>query len=250
MWYQGDQVADLHHSQGPDASVARTLPSPDGPRGRPSIVKPLGALLAVAPAAPGEGLIGDWSPGIGDPSALGWVTTVAYLVTATLAWGVVRRTPRLLSEARRERSLWKLLAAGFLLLGINKQLDLQSALTEIGRMMAQDEGWYDERRRVQLAFVVVVAALAVALAVALFVLGRRAGRDLQIALVGSALVCCFVVIRAASFHHMDLLLGSSWIGIRLNNILELGGIGIVLWASHRRYRLLRPVAVAESRTRR
>jgi hypothetical protein len=42
-------------------------------------------------------------------------------------------------------------------LTINKQLDLQSAWTEIGRLIAIGEGWYGRREVVQLYFIIVVA---------------------------------------------------------------------------------------------
>jgi len=220
------------------------------PLGRPILMGRYSGLLAAAPAASGDGLIGSWSPGIGDPTVLGWVTTVAYLATAALLWGVARLTPRVLSTARRERLLWTLLAAGFLGLGINKQLDLQSALTEIGRVLANDEGWYEERHRVQLAFIVVVAALGLAFTLVLFRLARETSRELRVALVGTALVVCFVVVRAAVFHHVDEVVGPSGGGVLLASILELGGIGIVFWGSYRRRRSLRAIAPAAARSKR
>ena len=44
-------------------------------------------------------------------------------------------------------------------LGINKQLDLQSLLIQIARARAIDGGWYDNRRRYQMEFIVVVTLL-------------------------------------------------------------------------------------------
>lgn len=46
----------------------------------------------------------------------------------------------------REQKLWLLIALMFIFLGINKQLDLQSALTEAGRILAIKQGWYAARR--------------------------------------------------------------------------------------------------------
>ena len=48
----------------------------------------------------------------------------------------------------------------------------------------------------------------------------------QIMLVG------YVVIRTASFHYVDRLIGEKFLGLRLNWILEMGGIGVVLVASY------------------
>ena len=126
------------------------------------------------------GWVGAWSPGIGDPNVMGWITVVAYLTAAYLCfvvhrswlasagpavkgriWGPValallgqRRRLAALPEAVRMSALWKALAIGLLLLGINKQLDLQTALTEIGRILAAKQGWYERRQRVQIDFII------------------------------------------------------------------------------------------------
>jgi hypothetical protein len=201
------------------------------------------AALAASFAAPSaDGWIGRWSPGIGDPTFACWLTVVAYLATAWLAFGVVKRTPAFLGEARRERVLWLVLAWLFVALGVNKQLDLQSAVTEIGRMMARDEGWYAERREVQREFVAFVALAAVTVAVALVVVARGTSIHFRVAIAGTVAIFAFVVIRAASFHHVDVTLKSEVGGFRTNWLLELSGITVVLVAALARYRRLPPIA--------
>ncbi len=197
-------------------------------------------LLLAAPAG-SDGLIGKWSPGIGDPNFVGWLTVVAYLSTAALSFGVVRRTPRFLSEARRERFFWLLLAWLFVALGINKQLDLQSAFTEIGRMAARQEGWYEERRAVQREFIVLVGVGAALGAAGLLFLVRGASTHAHVAAIGTSLVFAFVLIRAASFHHVDVFLRAAPFGVHANWVLELSGIGIVLAAAVRHFRRLPPI---------
>ena len=90
---------------------------------------------------------GDWHFGIGDPTPIGWFTVFAYLA-ATLACGRVWLADR---RAVRRGSpgspiFWMVLTVLLLLLGINKQLDLQTLLNDVGRRMAKAEGWYDVRR--------------------------------------------------------------------------------------------------------
>jgi hypothetical protein len=46
-------------------------------------------------------------------------------------------------EIKEQR--WATISILFLGLGINKQLDLQSALTEAGRILAIEQGWYGPR---------------------------------------------------------------------------------------------------------
>lgn len=117
------------------------------------------------------------------------------------------------------------------LLGINKQLDIQSAFTEIGRMIAASEGWYGERRAVQFYFIVGIAALwAVALPIAGFC-PRKLSHQTWLALAGSMLVVGYVVIRAGPFYHFDQFIGSHLWGLKCNWVLEMTGIVIVLLAS-------------------
>jgi len=52
-------------------------------------------------------------------------------------------------------------------------------------------------------------------------------------LIGTVFVVAFVTIRAASFHHVDTLIGTPVAGLRMNWILELGGIACVALAALR-----------------
>ena len=131
----------------------------------------------------------------------------------------------------KDRKIWAAISFLFFALGINKQLDLQSALTEIGRVLAVEQGWYWQRRTVQLDFIIGVAIACVCIVVTLLFFARHGVLSTWIALFGTALVIGFVLIRAASFHHIDRFIGSTILGFRWNWILEIGGIGIVLFAS-------------------
>ena len=187
---------------------------------------------------------------------MGWLTVVGYFVACWLclqAFQKEKRGPhrpyreavpavlRVLKKhwpnppvRARRAALWLVMATVLLLLGINKQLDLQSLFTEIGRVAAHAQGWYEDRRGVQFAFIAVVA-LAGLVVVALFAwLARGALKDFRLPLTGMAFIVSFVVIRAASFHNVDELLGSAILGLKMNWVLELGGISIVAYGAHRR----------------
>jgi len=60
--------------------------------------------------------------------------------------------------------------------GINKQLDLQSAFTEVMRVVARDQGWYEARRQYQYAFIGAVAVLAAVVGAALIAAAGRLAR--------------------------------------------------------------------------
>ncbi len=106
----------------------------------------------------------------------------------------------------------------------------------VARCHAVLAGWYDERRGIQKAFIGLVAGGGVA-AIALGTLILRGILDrVWLALAGLAFVCSFVVIRAASFHDMDGLLGSVAMGMKVNWLLELPGPLLVLAVALRRGR--------------
>lgn len=192
------------------------------------------ALLATGPD-------GRWEPGIGDPTFLGWLTVAAYLAAALLAGRAARHHlrqalgpgPRPLPAALHARVglCWAVLTAGLLLLGINKQLDLQTWLTEIGRDLARRQGWYEGRRRVQVLF---IAAVAAAGAAGLW-LSARALRpvwpQVRLAFLGAIGLTVFVVVRAASFHGVDAILKRG--PVHLNWMLELGALAVLLVAAIR-----------------
>ena len=168
-----------------------------------------------------------WTPGIGDPSAWGWIAVLAYALAAGACVLAARRM------AGRERWFWAALSAGLLALAVNKQLDLQSGLTALARCHAQAAGWYQDRRGVQLAFIAGVGALA-ALGAGLGAWAVRARlRRLWPAVLGAALVLGFVAIRAAGFHHVDVAIGQGVLGVTVNAVLEVGGTALIGWGAVR-----------------
>ncbi len=162
---------------------------------------------------------GRWVPGIGDPTVYGWLTVGGYLAAAVLAWRARRRTPD-----RPERAFWIFLIVAFGLLAINKQLDLQSWFTQLGRAVVRDAGWSARRRELQRWFVYGVASGAGLILLAVGVMIRRRPLAYWLAFAGLVFTAAFVVIRAASFHHVDHMLGRRYAWLPLNFILEFGGI--------------------------
>ena len=116
----------------------------------------------------------NWSPKIGDPTIGGWLTVALYLLTSLSCWTSARKIG--LHEARSlpERRAWRFISALFLGLGLNKQLDLQTAMTEAGRFLAHIQGWYAQREFVQLAFIALVAMTCLVAAITLLIWARHA----------------------------------------------------------------------------
>ena len=176
----------------------------------------------------GHGLIGNWSPGIGDPTPIGWVTVALYVLSAWMCYRVIRLEFDLRDVLEpEEKWLWWMFVVGLVLLGINKQLDLQSSLTEMGRMIAVYQGWYETRREMQVWFIASVGALGVLMSLLVAFLARRSPMATRITLVGCVLLLAFVFIRAASFHHFDLLINHVVGGVRVNWVFEIGGLLVI-----------------------
>jgi hypothetical protein len=190
-----------------------------------------------------------WTPGIGDPTFLGWFTVFAYFLSAWLclqAFMAEKSGPRrpivdsikaLVRVVRkhwpsppapaRRAATWCIYSLVLALLGLNKQLDLQSLFTEIGRVVAHDQGWYESRRTVQAAFILILLAFGLAGIFAALFLLRGSGKELRLGSLGLIFLTCFVLVRASSFHHVDVFFGSTVHGLPINNLLELGGIGLI-----------------------
>jgi hypothetical protein len=172
---------------------------------------------------------GNWHLGIGDPTPVGWITAFAYLA-ASLACAMVWTGDRRARRHGRPGSpvFWLTLSLLLLFLGINKQLDLQTLLNDIGRRKARAEGWYGNRRYYQTMFIgaVTVAGL---FAIGLFSwLARKQWKRSLLGLIGTVFLFVFVLIRASSIHHVDVALQWKFAGAKWNWILELSGIAVVL----------------------
>ncbi|MCU0762420.1 MAG: hypothetical protein ACK40L_02645 [Hydrogenophaga sp.] len=182
-----------------------------------------------------QGAIGNWSLGIGDPTWGGWTTVALYALAAWSCWRLLAsRDETALPLPRDERWVWRAMLAAMVALGVNKQLDLQSAFTELGRIAADRQGWYAERQRVQLAFVAGLAIVGLTLLVALLYLAWGAPAPTLWAIAGAVGLAIFVMIRAASLHRVDLLLGHSLAGLRINWLLEMGALLVIVGSAWRR----------------
>lgn len=164
-----------------------------------------------------------WSPQIGDPNFTGWLTVVIYLICLAFAVLVLRRNPK-----GTARGLWLLIAMLMAVLAVNKQLDLQTALTAAGRCMAHAQGWYDNRFWVQLSFIGLLIALVIGVLLATLRSLRGQLRSNGVALVGLAVLCGFVLVRAVGFHHIDSLISMDFAHIRFNFLFE--NVGLLMIA--------------------
>jgi hypothetical protein len=169
-----------------------------------------------------------WSPGIGDPNIMGWVTVLVYawaaLVCLRAARGAVGDDPL----DRKERLFWTVTAVVMTLYAVNKQLDLQSLATSVGRCIAKADGWYEQRRRFQFEFIIGLVFCTFIALVAVFRWLRGTLARTGVAAFGLIFVSGFVVIRAVGFHHVDAIINTSISGWRANWLLEIPGPLLVI----------------------
>jgi hypothetical protein len=165
-----------------------------------------------------------WRLEIGDPTVLGWSTTLAFLVGGLLCFRAFQSSHRTNPAPCTDSPwIWLLLCVGLLGLAVNKQLDLQNLATDIIRSMAYSQGWYENRRPFQYAFGIGFSLIAV---VSLWIFKKHAGHfftDHPWCLAGMALLSLFLVLRVASIEHLDdaLNLDTLWDGAA--RFLEVGG---------------------------
>jgi len=193
---------------------------------------------------------GVWHLGIGDPTALGWATTAAYFAAFGLCLRTTLRTRRVAPWAPTadfRPLLWLALAALLFLLGVNKQLDLQTWFTQVGKQLALAQGWYARRRAVQACFVAVVGLGGLAGIGAAYWVVRGTLREHLMAVIGMGFLLSFVFIRAASFHHVDRLIRMGFGGVKMNHVFEIGGITCVAVAAWNGGRAAERAATKERR---
>jgi len=116
-------------------------------------------------------------------------------------------------------------------LGLNKQLDLQSLLTEAGRILSFKLGWYEQRREFQKWFMIALLAAASIGALSTLIFFRGFWKQHLLLLSGLFLLVTYIALRAASFQHIDALIGRHLENPRTGGLLETGGIGLILLAA-------------------
>lgn len=175
-----------------------------------------------------------WQLGIGDPTFMGWVTVFAYWMAALVCWRAARKARQAQETnafSNRSRIFWLLSALFLVLLGINKQLDLQTWFTLFAKHLAQEQGWYEQRRWFQAIFIALVAVVGTGLMCFMAWLVKGSRDRAKLALIGGVFLGVFVLIRASSFHHVDQMLGFRLAGLKMNWIFELSGIACVALAA-------------------
>lgn len=170
---------------------------------------------------------------VGDPDFIGWSITASYVVafvTCVLNAMAVRRI-RLSESKSRLYLFWVGLSCVVFLLGLNKQLDVQTWMITVCRTLARENGWYEQRREYQAYFIfLVVCCGAVSSAWVTYQL-RSVWRECMVAIVGLAVLGTFLLVRAASLHQLDGWLAGAICGVKLRYLFELLGVATICLAA-------------------
>jgi hypothetical protein len=156
----------------------------------------------------------------------------AYLLGAALC--AVAAARLYFGGARRTSvAFWIVLTLVMATMGLSRMVDLGPLLTEHGRDIARDYGWYEDRRSLQRTAVeVVIIAGAVAACIAAAWLAFAAAPEHPLGALAVVYLATFVLVRAISLHQVDQLLYNHPVeGIRINALLELAGIAGVCLAA-------------------
>lgn len=174
-------------------------------------------------------MIREWQSSIANPDMADWITVAAYMLAALVA--AKASSSASIRRERRDAIFWRSAAALLFFLGINELLDLQTLLTIAGRAHAKANGWYAEHRHIQYLFVVGLSLAAAVAGLAMLLLTKGSHAAVRLALLGFVFIGLFVLLRAASFHHLDDLLGSGWSRFNWGSVQEMAGILIVAAAA-------------------
>ncbi len=139
-----------------------------------------------------------WRPGISDPTILAWVITGVFLAAGVACLMRLRQA----GQPKRLSAFWIASAGLFLFLAINKQLDLQVLLIQLGRAWTEDLHWFEHRRGVQTLFVLLLGATAAGAALAFAWMLRPYWSNTRLALIGVGCTLAVILLRAAVICHV------------------------------------------------
>ena len=189
----------------------------------------------------------------GHLTALGWTMFALYLIAALFSFraaasarrqqsvvsgpsSVVGRPSSVVRGQRSSSSgrIWLWLGVVLAALGLNKQLDLQTRIIQLGRRIVGAE--HLAAYRAELYAVFFLGFILILAVIALFaIIARRLReptgrfvRQFPLAAAGCVLICAYIVIRAASIDNVDLMLGLDFERIPFLWLLEGGGLLLII----------------------
>jgi hypothetical protein len=170
---------------------------------------------------------GDWHLGVGDPTVLAWIVTAGYIFCALFSVRAALASTGKAGPTPHPAKPWWSLAAVAAVLGVNKQLDLQTLLIELARGATRTAGLYEVRRGVQKVFVVLIIAVVAVVAWRWVRVQRVFLARHRTLVAGVALIGLYTLLRMAAINHIEL--GSSEEDVP-RGLLLVELLGVTLWS--------------------
>jgi len=111
-----------------------------------------------------------------------------------------------------------------LLLGINKQLDLQMLLADLGRTYARSHAWYTRRKPIQIQAISISLAVCLGMVEIILFKLRQQLKGTWLVLFGLTILTLYFGLRMVSLHQVDKYVMLSYRGMTLGSLVEIGGI--------------------------
>lgn len=171
-----------------------------------------------------------WQLGVSDPSILSWLVVILYLFVAIISYQCIK----LSRKVNKPIIFWVIITLMLIFLGLNKQLDFQTLITQIGRDIAKSHNLYQGRRQLQVQFVIGLISIFTISLVYLNYKLKGLWAEYRLVLLGIIVLFSYVFVRAASFYHMGSLIGVNMLGKHVIAGIEvlaimLIGIGTLFW---------------------
>jgi hypothetical protein len=180
---------------------------------------------------------GYWREHAGDHTLMGWCITGLYLAGTGMCMVCITKSRQ---HAQSCTWFWWICMLALLLLGINKQLDLQMLLADLGRTYARSHAWYSRRKPVQIQAVSISLAFCLGMAEIIMFKLREQLKVTWLALFGLAILALYFGLRMVSLHQVDKHVMLSCRGVALGSLVEIGGIlcvstsALMGWRNYRR----------------
>lgn len=170
-----------------------------------------------------------WQLGFGDPTLAGWLITLSYLIAFGICIQVVSAHNNIFARKRsKQRLLWVIISLLMLFLALNKQLDLQTLLTDIGKSIFEKSALHEDRRKYQTLFVLSVASIFVIAIFAIFIELLTVLKKHLLAIAGLGLIALFILYRAASIHHFADFFEYEILSFQFRDFVEISGIILII----------------------
>ena len=172
--------------------------------------------------------VADWWKIWGDPLLSGSIFVASYVLVAALILTVA------LPVSGRERWLWRLCGLFFLLQAVNTPLDLHAFPGTFGRCLAHAQGWYENRARVQVAFLSGLAICASLLLIQALIFFYRNMLNNLLLIAGVAITLGITLTKGINYHGTEDILGGGYGPFRWADLIEYSGVIIALLATLQR----------------